>query len=225
MLVSMATQFEAGSRGQSASAAARAYEYVKQRLLDGRFAGGSLLSENEIARELGLSRTPVRQAFVALQGEELLDLYPRRGAVVRPISSSEAEEILEARLLIETHCAVRVCAYGSRVAQALEPSLARQEAALPDGALEFSAADREFHHTIVAANGNSLLTRQYDALRERQQRITATAVSRDPALIEEFLIGHRAIAAAIEEGDRELVAQWISAHIESTRKLTRRRPF
>jgi DNA-binding GntR family transcriptional regulator len=120
---------------------------------------------------------------------------------------------------------VRVCAFGARVARALEPSLERQAAALPDGALAFSAADREFHHTIVAANGNSFLTRQYDALRERQQRITATAVSRDPALIEEFLIGHRAIAAAIEDGDRELVAQWVAAHIESTRKLTRPQRF
>jgi DNA-binding GntR family transcriptional regulator len=87
----MATELGVGSGHGSASAAGRAYEYVKQRLLDGRFAGGSLLSENEIARELGLSRTPVRQAFVTLQGEELLDLYPRRGAVVRPISASEAE--------------------------------------------------------------------------------------------------------------------------------------
>ena len=221
----MATEVEAGSRGRSAGAAARAYEYVKQRLLDGRYPGGSLLSENEIARELGLSRTPVRQAFVELQGEELLDLYPRRGAVVRPISASEAEEILEARLLIETHYAIRACDDGPRVAAALEPSLARQEAALPDDAAAFSVADREFHRTIVAANGNSFLTRQYDALRERQQRITATGVSRDPALIEEFLIGHRAIAAAIEQEDRELVAEWVAAHIESTRVLTRRQRF
>ena len=107
--VSIATEVRATRRGRTVGAAARAYDYVKQRLLDGRFAGGMLLSENEIARELGLSRTPVRQAFVELQGEELLDLYPRRGAVVRPISASEAEEILEARLLIETHCAVRDC--------------------------------------------------------------------------------------------------------------------
>jgi DNA-binding GntR family transcriptional regulator len=221
----MATQLGAGRRERTESAAARAYQYVKERLLDGRFAGGTLLSENEIARELGLSRTPVRQAFVSLQGEELLDLYPRRGAVVRPISASEAEEILEARLLIETHCAVRNCDDGPHVARALEPSLARQEAALPDDALAFSAADREFHHTIVAANGNSFLTRQYEALRERQQRIAATAVSRDPALIQEFLIGHRAIAAAIEQQDRELVAEWIAAHIESTRGLIRRQRF
>jgi DNA-binding GntR family transcriptional regulator len=221
----MATEVTATRRDRAAGAAARAYEYVKQRLLDGRYAGGTLLSENEIARELGLSRTPVRQAFVELQGEELLDLYPRRGAVVRPISASEAEEILEARLLIETHCAVRACDDGPRVARALEPSLARQEAALPDDALAFAVADREFHHTLVAANGNSFLTRQYDALRERQQRITAAAVSQDPPLIEEFLIGHRAIAAAIEQQDRELVAEWVAAHIESTRALTRRLRF
>jgi DNA-binding GntR family transcriptional regulator len=221
----MATQAEAGSRGRPAGAAARAYEYVKQRLLDGRYAGGSLLSENEIARELGMSRTPVRQAFVELQGEALLDLYPRRGAVVRPISASEAEEILEARLLIETHCAVRACGDGPRIAVALEPSLIRQEAALPADAAAFSIADREFHHTIVAANGNSFLTRQYDALRERQQRITATGVSRDPALIEEFLIGHRAIAAAIAQQDRQLVAEWVAAHIEASRVLTSRQRF
>ena len=49
------------------SAAARAYAHVKERLLDGRFPGGSLLSENEVSQRLGLSRTPVRQAFVQLE--------------------------------------------------------------------------------------------------------------------------------------------------------------
>jgi DNA-binding GntR family transcriptional regulator len=221
----MATDVSPTKRETPGGAAARAYEYVKERLIDGRYAGGALLSENEIARELGLSRTPVRQAFVELQGEELIDLYPRRGGVVRPISASEAEEILEARLLIETHCAVRACDDGPRVASALEPALARQEAALPDDAAAFAVADIEFHHTIVAANGNSFLTRQYDALRERQQRISAAAVSQDPPVIEEFLIGHRAIAAAIEQQDRELVAEWVAAHIEATRSLTRRLRF
>jgi DNA-binding GntR family transcriptional regulator len=61
------------------SAAARAYAHLKERLLDGRLPGGTLLSENETAHELGVSRTPVRQAFVQLEAEGLLDLYPRRG--------------------------------------------------------------------------------------------------------------------------------------------------
>ena len=62
------------------SAAQLAYDYVKARLLDGRFAGGTLLSENEIAQRLDVSRTPVRQAFVQLEAEGLLELYPKRGA-------------------------------------------------------------------------------------------------------------------------------------------------
>src|SRR4051812_50173641 len=86
-------------RGRSASE--RAYDYVKARLLDGRFAGGTLLSENELASRLGVSRTPVRQALVQLEAEELLELYPKRGAPVLPISPSEAEDGLQARPLIE----------------------------------------------------------------------------------------------------------------------------
>ena len=89
------------------SAAQLAYDYVKARLLDGRFAGGTLLSENEIAQRLDVSRTPVRQAFVQLEAEGLLELYPRRGALVVPISPSEAEDVLEARMLIEQHAARR----------------------------------------------------------------------------------------------------------------------
>jgi DNA-binding transcriptional regulator YhcF (GntR family) len=106
----VSAELQSDAEVQPGSAAARAYRHVKDRLLDGRFPGGVLLSENELARELGISRTPVRQAFVQLETEELLDLYPRRGALVRPISMLEAEDVLEARLLIETHCVRRVAA-------------------------------------------------------------------------------------------------------------------
>src|SRR6187200_2264814 len=108
------------------SAAQIAYDYVKERLLDGRFAGGTLLSENEIAQRLGLSRTPVRQAFVQLEAEGLLELYPRRGALVVPISASEADDVLEARLLIEQHAARRAAA--AAPAEEMRAAIAEQEA-------------------------------------------------------------------------------------------------
>ena len=57
----------------------RAYAYTKQRVLDLRFPGGSMLSEGEVANALKLSRTPVREAFVQLESEGLLRLYPKRG--------------------------------------------------------------------------------------------------------------------------------------------------
>src|SRR3954454_9384074 len=138
-------------RGRTASQ--RAYDYVKARLLDGRFAGGTLLSENDIAHRLEVSRTPVRQAFVQLEAEGLLELYPRRGALVVPISPSEADDVLEARMLIEQHAARRAAHAGPALAEALRGHIADQEEALGHGA-GFAWADRGFHRAIVEAAGN-----------------------------------------------------------------------
>ncbi|HEY2657797.1 MAG TPA: GntR family transcriptional regulator [Solirubrobacteraceae bacterium] len=208
--------------GSAGSAGARAYRYVKERLLDGRYPGGMLLSENQVARELGISRTPVSQAFVQLGAEELLDLYPRRGALVRPVSSSEADDVLEARLLIETHCVRRVAAMGPALAAVLLEAVARQERALQDGGAGFTVADREFHLAIVAANRNPILVRQYDELRDRHQRITATLVARDPARAAQFIAEHREIAEAIERRDAEQAVRLVDAHLRGAYELIQR---
>jgi DNA-binding GntR family transcriptional regulator len=205
------------------SAADIAYAFVKSRLLDGRFAGGTLLSENEVARQLGISRTPVRQAFLQLEAEEMLELYPQRGALVRPIGSSEDEDVLEARLLIEGHCVACLTGDGDALGDILQSSLSEQERCLQRGGEGFVAADRAFHRAIVAANGNEILTRQYDALRDRQQRIAASAVARDPARIERLIAEHRAIAEAIATGDQPRAVTLTTDHLRSAHELTRRR--
>ncbi len=198
----------------SKSAAQRAYSYVKERLLNGRYASGTLLSENELARQLGISRTPVRQAFLQLEAEELLELYPRRGALVRPLSAADADDVLEARLLIETHCARRACGRGAQLAATLRESIDAQERALQDGGAGFIAADRAFHRAIVAANGNTILIHQYDALRDRQQRMLAAVLARDPApRTSQYVQEHREIAAALERGDADAAAGLITEHV------------
>lgn len=204
------------------SAGARAYRYVKERLLDGRYPGGVLLSENQLARDLGISRTPMREAFVQLEAEELLDLYPRRGALVRPLSISEAEDVLEERLLIETHCVRRVAPQGPALSAALLDAIAGQERSLQDGGADFTVADRDFHHTIVAANRNAILVRQYDALRDRHQRITATLVARDPTRMAQFIAEHREIAGAIERRDAEQAVSLVEAHLRGAYELVQR---
>ena len=208
------------------STSRRAYDYVKDRLLDGRFAGGTLLSENEIAQRLGCSRTPVRQAFVELQGEGLLDLYPRRGGLVVPVSPTEADDVLEARLLLEPYCSRRAAvvtgATSATMAAELQAAIAEQEAALDQAGTGFIKADRRFHRAIVAATGNVLLVRQYDALRDRHQRIAAATLARDPGRIERFIAEHRGIAAALEGGDADVGAELTAAHLHSAHELARR---
>jgi DNA-binding GntR family transcriptional regulator len=218
----MSADLQSRPKVPAGSAGARAYRYVKERLLDGRYPGGMLLSENQLARELGISRTPVSQAFVQLEAEELLDLYPRRGAVVRPVSISEADDVLEARLLIETHCVRRIAAHGPALAAVLLAAVARQERALQDGGAGFTVADREFHRAIVAANRNPILVRQYDELRDRHQRITATLVARDPARGAQFIAEHREIAEALERRQAEHAVRLVDAHLRGAYELMQR---
>jgi len=204
------------------SAAQVAYDYVKARLLDGRFAGGTLLSENEIAQRLNVSRTPVRQAFVQLEAEGLLELYPRRGALVVPISPSEAEDVLEARMLIEQHAARRAVRAGPGLAEALREQIAEQEASLAGDGAGFAWSDRAFHRAIVEAAGNRLLTRQYDALRDCHHRTAAVTIARDPSRIGRSVAEHREIAAAFEADDGDRAAELLGTHLQGAHELVRR---
>ena len=204
------------------SAAARVYAHVKARLLDGTFLPGSLLSENEVSQRLGLSRTPVRQAFVQLEAEGLLELYPKRGALVVPIAASEVEDVFEARLLVEEHCARRAAGAGPALGAELDDAIAEQERAVAAGTAGFAEADRHFHRAIVAAAGNAILTRLYDALRDRQQRIAAAAVARSgTAGAERFIAEHRGIAAALARRDADEACELVAAHLRSARDAAR----
>jgi len=205
------------------NATQRVYGYVKERLLDGRFPGGMLLSENALAQQLEISRTPVRQAFGQLEAEGLVELYPRRGALVVPISASEADDVHEARDLLERHCARRAASAGPALAAELADAIAEQERALTGSGSGFAVADRRFHRAIVAAAGNRLLARAYDALADRHQRIAATTVARDPSRIQRFIDEHRAIADALAGGDGDAASDLVGAHLANAHALARRR--
>jgi DNA-binding GntR family transcriptional regulator len=212
------------SPGGTGSASARVYAHVKERLLDGTFPGGALLSENELSQQLGFSRTPVRQAFVQLEAEGLLELYPKRGALVVPVAASEIEDVFEARLLVEEHCARRAANAGALLVAELEPLIAAQELAIAQGAPgmgTFARTDRDFHHAIVHAAGNAILTRLYDALRDRQQRIGAVSLARNPGDAEKFVADHRGIVEAIGRSDGAAAAERVSAHLRSARDVAR----
>ncbi|MFL6056075.1 MAG: GntR family transcriptional regulator [Actinoallomurus sp.] len=69
----------------------RALAHVKDQVFTGAFPGGELISEGEVAEALGMSRTPVREAFPRLEAEGLLRLYPQRGALVVPVSALDQQ--------------------------------------------------------------------------------------------------------------------------------------
>src|SRR5699024_2982813 len=98
------------------SAADRAYGHVKSGVLGGAYPGGELLTEGGIAESVGCSRTPVREALLRLQSEGVVRLYPKKGALVVPVSEQEAADVWEARSLVETWAAPRAFTHRARIA-------------------------------------------------------------------------------------------------------------
>src|SRR4051794_21171102 len=105
------------------NASERAYAFTKERILDGRFGGGDFITEGEIAEGIRLSRTPVREAFLRLQSEGLLRLYPKRGALVVPVSIREVESVMETRKVVERFAIEKVIRRGVDLGDDLDVAL------------------------------------------------------------------------------------------------------
>ncbi|MEW2507017.1 GntR family transcriptional regulator [Amycolatopsis sp. NPDC047767] len=202
----------------------RALAYVKEQVLSGGFPGGELISEGEVAEALGMSRTPVREAFLRLEGEGLLRLYPQRGALVVPVSPDEVRAVLEARLVLEQFAAGKVAAAGPDVREAvfaaMEEQRAKQQTAAGLG--EFLEADRAFHTVLVDAAANPILGSVYGSLRDRQMRMvgesTVNGRSGTRNRLDVILEEHQEIAEAVHVGDAEQACEAVRAHLSSTRR-------
>lgn len=210
-------------RGQTpASAADRAYQLTKELVLSGELPGGHLFSETEIAGRLGLSRTPVREAFVRLQAEELLTLVPKRGAIVAPVPPGEAEDVLDAREAVESAAVRRLLRTPERVPAAVGKLRAalevQREQAEKADLHAFAEADERFHRTLVEAGGNALLIRFYTGLADRQRRMNVAALGPVPDHIPVVLREHGELIEIIESGDAAAFAPALRAHLDGTHR-------
>jgi DNA-binding GntR family transcriptional regulator len=204
------------------SATDRAYDFAKARILDGRFPGGTFVTEGNVAAMVGLSRTPVREAFARLESEGLLRVYPKRGALVVPVSAAEVESVIEARLVVEQFAIDKVIRSGTDIGPGPAHAIARQEKfAAVDDLRRFMEADNQFHRTFVAAAGNPILLQLHDSMRDRQHRMGLAALARDDARTMKALEEHRALIEALEAGDADAARVVIQTHLHATLTLLR----
>ncbi|HWD01729.1 MAG TPA: GntR family transcriptional regulator [Amycolatopsis sp.] len=203
-------------------AADRAYRLTKELVLTGELPGGHLFSEGEIAERLGVSRTPVREAFLRLQVEGLLNLIPKRGAVVVPVPPGEAEDVLEAREAVEGAAVRRLARRPDLIPDALaqlsEVLDIQRRHAENDDLAGFAEADELFHRTIVAAGGNMLLLDFYATLADRQRRMNVHALRPVPALLPVVLREHEDLLTIIERADADAFAPALRAHLDQVHR-------
>ncbi|MFE7407330.1 GntR family transcriptional regulator [Isoptericola sp. NPDC057559] len=205
------------------SAAERAYRLTKAKILSGEVPGGRLLAEGDIAAELGISRTPVHEAFLRLDTEGLLAVAPRRGAAVVPMAPDEARDVLEMREAVERSTARRALAHGrpaEAVIEELRAHVERQRAASAQGDVDaFAEADSAFHGVLVRASRNQTAVQFMGLLRDRQLRLMYQHLHVGPEEVATALAEHEAMLAAVEQGDADAYCDLLHDHVRRHRGI------
>lgn len=214
--------FHVEEKSRAEPAAQRAYAFTKELILRDELPGGHLFSEGEIAERLGVSRTPVREAFQRLRSEGFLELYPKRGAVVVPLTPGEARDILDVREALECSAVRRLLSGNddlsgllARLEENLNVQRARAEAA---DAVGFAQADQEFHQEVVTACGNAVAERYYRGLHDRQRRMAAHALLPRPQRLHEVVAEHAELLRHITERDEAAFTAALRKHMEDTHR-------
>jgi DNA-binding GntR family transcriptional regulator len=185
---------------------------LRNAILHGAFKPGERLNESEIAREMGISRGPVREAILELQQEGLVEIEHRRGAYVSTLEPEVFQDLVDLRILLETH-AVKIATRRFTPADyaALEDTIKRMEAAHHAGDTDKVVDyDLEFHRTICNLAGNQLLLEAWEHLAGRLRLAMWLWIEHGLDDIAQNTNMHRQFLDAMKQGDGELAAQRIN---------------
>jgi DNA-binding GntR family transcriptional regulator len=184
-------------------ASERAYRRLKQLILDNEIAAGSQMLELEAAARLGMSRTPVREAMVRLEQEGMVELRPRHGMRVLPISPDALAEIYDILTALEGMAAESAARKGANPDQlaALQQAVDEMEEALAaDDLLRWSQADARFHRQLVELAGNRRLASIVEQVSDQAHRARLTTLRLRPKPVSSNR-DHAALVAAIRDRD------------------------
>ncbi len=200
------------------SLAERAYRRVRAGILSAEIPPGYFLSEREICERFRLSRAPVREAVRRLREEGLVEVLPRRGVRVLPLSIVDVREIHQIAKALELEAASIVAARkpSREDLGAIEATVVEMEAAIEAGDRDaWVRADTAFHLSLVGRSGNQRLIQTYHSLRGLTDRARLFAL-----YIRELPVQstreHRAMLEAILADDQDELARLYRAHWERT---------
>ncbi len=209
------------TRLEVASVVDQVYAAIRDRIADGSLPRGARVHQEGLAEELGVSRTPVREALRRLAAEGLVQMRTNRGAKVLDIDRVGMRAAYEARLVIEPGAARLAAKAGNNGAQErMAAAVAEQRQALHSVGLSFEA-NRAFHLALVAASGNEFLVRFAEQL--WVARIGAAIYERQLKVQERLLLDvseHEQILEAITSGDARRAESLTRRHLVEAMRLS-----
>ena len=209
-------------RKAKTSLADQAYEALKRLIITCELRPGEYVNESQLCETLGLGRTPVHQAISKLHQEEFVEVMPRKGIFVRPISLDEYYALDETRLILEPR-AIRL---------AVERASDSEKAALRDllerekktraarDRLGLFMCDRDFHFLLARATHNPVLEKMLTSAYERSLRVWFMSTADRPVRETEDI--HDRMVDAIMKRDADTASDLMREHILSSRALTLR---
>lgn len=198
----------------------RVYEGLQLAIREGRIRPGDRLILHNLARQLGVSLSPVREAIARLSQEGLVRLEPHKGAVVTALTRAEIEQIYDVREALESYAiAQAIERKTAEDVERLEEACRRIEAQREQLTLfEWFQANREFHHLLVAPCRNSIVLEVLDGLWDRQAAVTMLATyTTDQHAVDQLMAEHRSLLEAFRLGRIELAQALIRSHIRDGR--------
>jgi len=197
-----------------------AYGQIKEMIISAKLPPGSLLTEGELAAQLGLGRMPVREAMQRLAQEDLVMILPRKGSFVHPIQVEDLQKIFELRVTLEClSCELAAERITDEELEGLD-ALFEKVDTLAEGSEEHVRIDRAFHRAIAAATRNEYLQRAVDRTLNLAIRLLYVSGSR-MAKVGEIAEEYRRVLDALRRRDGKAAAEAMRAHIEEFRKKVR----
>lgn len=192
------------------------YEALVELVIAGRLQPGQHLVEAELARQLGVSRQPVREALHRLKAEGWVDLRPNQGAFVHVPTDQEVDELLDVRELLEVETArlAARCATPEQVSRLRAVCHEGENAVRAGDTARFVTVNNEFHAALAQIAGNAVLA-DLSAIVGRRTRWYYRLVA--PRREHDSCAEHADMVEAIEVGDEERAAKVARGHIERTR--------
>lgn len=201
--------------------ARRAADALRDLILSGEMPPGSDYLESELAERLGMSRTPVREAALALEAEGLLEVRPRKGVRILPVSLGDMREVYDVLTALESLSAARAAAagYGPDDLAALTNSIEEMDAALlREDRPAWAEADDAFHTELVRLGGNGRVIDIVSRMRNQVRRARTVTLYVRPLPLQSNA-EHRAVVEAILAGDATAAETAHRRHREAAGRL------
>lgn len=212
MRVEMDSKHQLNTADSNQTLAQTAYEAVLARILDGSLAAGSQVSEGRIASDLGLSRTPLREAIGRLEGEGLMQ-RSGRSVTVRPVSLRDYMEVLHMRRLLECEAAgMAATSIAPETVDALRKRVVAMRSTVSSA--EHWELDDDLHDSIARATGSTLLTKTVADLRRRTRMFGRDRI---PGRFEGGRVEHLRILDALAARDRDEAMEAMAEHLENAK--------